>query len=741
MKKPRYHFFTVHYEILVHSVIPAMLLAVMVGYATYLISYNSMLEHFKRDNEWLITHFAEHAATHLHSDDFTVEDFTRQVISGHVTTEGFLIRFGDGDEPLVIGDIEPEMLDLHDAESPEGSVYRSHSWYFYAPVNAAVTLPGERIPNWVVMRTSDETLKQSRMAIMRKYVLIVFGIIALYLLLLQRLLERVLGPIRSLLYYLKDIESGPLDSLAVERGPEEIRSLAVAINRLAISVRESNLLMQSEVARATAKLQITLVELEEAMEAKDQFLANMSHELRTPLTAVMGFSRLLVDEDEEEVRREHQRVIEVSSNMLLTMIDDLLEFSKAHSGQYKLEEINFELVVALRTLQSIHQPNAKSKGLTLSFEIADDLPEYFRADSVRLAQLISNLINNAIKFTDSGFVVLALSCDPISADRLLLKGSVKDSGKGIAASKIPLLFAPFSQEDTSINRRFGGAGLGLSICKQLVEMMGGTISIESALDVGTEVSFTCEVLRGDKSKAHRRNSSVERSSETLAGLTILVAEDNPFNQTLLVKLLSLYGAKCVVANNGLEAIESTRKIPLDLVLMDIHMPIIDGITACETIVRESSSAPPIIGLTADITALEKERLFTAGAADVQLKPVDESALITSILKAVKRNSATVIEGSENLLSVAMDVDDLKRNLDLALDALEAEVDSQDKDILRNLTHDLMGLGGLYGMHQLSDLVSDYRSVYWQINRQEKLTLLNELRSYLEHHFKRDFSDN
>jgi CheY-like chemotaxis protein len=250
-------------------------------------------------------------------------------------------------------------------------------------------------------------------------------------------------------------------------------------------------------------------------------------------------------------------------------------------------------------------------------------------------------------------------------------------------------------------------------------MMGGTIAIESALNVGTKVSFTGEVLRGDKSKVARRNSSEERSSETLAGLTILIAEDNPFNQTLLVKLLSLYGAQCVVANNGLEAIESTRKTPLDLVLMDIHMPIIDGITACETIFRESSFAPPIIGLTADITTLEKERLFTAGAADVQLKPVDESALITSILKAVKRNSAAVIQGSENLLSVAVDVDELKRNL----------------------THDLMGLGGLYGMHQLRDLVTDYRSVYSQINRQEKLTLLNELRSYIEHDFKRDFSDN
>ena len=271
--------------------------------------------------------------------------------------------------------------------------------------------------------------------------------------------------------------------------------------------------------------------------------------------------------------------------------------------------------------------------------------------------------------------------------------------------------------------------------------MGGTIAIESALDVGTKVSFTGEVLRGDKSKVARRNSSEERSSETLAGLTILIAEDNPFNQTLLVKLLSLYGAQCVVANNGLEAIESTRKKPLDVVLMDIHMPIIDGITACETIFRESSSAPPIIGLTADITALVKERLFTAGAADVQLKPVDESALITSILKAVKRNSAAVIQGSENLLSVAVDVDELKRNLDLALDALEVEVYSQDADALRNLTHDLMGLGGLYGMHQLRDLVTGYRSVYSQINRQEKLTLLNELRSYIEHHFKRDFSDN
>jgi two-component system sensor histidine kinase BarA len=417
-----------------------MLLAVVVGYGTYHLSYNSMLEQFKREHEWLITHFAEHAASHLHSEDFTVQASTRQVITDHVTTEGFLMRIAGSDEPFLIGDNDPKMFDLYDAESPKGSIYRDHSWYFYAPINATSTLPGGRIPNWVVMRTSDETLEQSRMAILRKYVLIAFGAIAVYLLLLQRLLEHVLGPIRSLVDYLKDIESGSLESLAVERGPEDIRKLAVAINRLAISVRESNLLMQNEVARATEKLQITLIELEEAMEAKDQFLANMSHELPTPLNAVMGFSRLLVDEHDERVRREHRRVIEVSS----TMIDDLLEFSKAHSGQYKLEEINFERVPALKNLQSIHQPNAHSKGLTLSFEIADDMPEYLCADPVRLAQLISKLINNAITFTDSGFVVLALSCDPIATDRLLLKGSVKDSGKGIAASKIPLLFAPFS---------------------------------------------------------------------------------------------------------------------------------------------------------------------------------------------------------------------------------------------------------------------------------------------------------
>jgi hypothetical protein len=223
VKKSRYHFFSVHYEILVHSVIPAVLLVFVVGYGTYHLSYNSMLEHFKRDNEWLITHFAQHTASHLHSEDFTVEAFTRQLITGHVTTEGFLIHVENGDEPLLIGDIESQVLDLYDAESPGGSVYRGHSWYFYAPINAGATLHGEPKPNWVVMRTSDETLKQSRMAILRQYLLIVFGAITVYLLLLQRLLERVLGPIRSLLDYLKDIESGPLDSLAVERGPEEIR--------------------------------------------------------------------------------------------------------------------------------------------------------------------------------------------------------------------------------------------------------------------------------------------------------------------------------------------------------------------------------------------------------------------------------------------------------------------------------------------------------------------------------------
>ena len=533
---------------------------------------------------------------------------------------------------------------------------------------------------------------------------------------------------------MENIRNHKFGFLAEEKGPKEIRSLAAGINDLVTNVQESKMLMQAEVARATARLQITLLELEEAMETKDQFLANMSHELRTPLTAVMGFAKLFTTEQDIETRHEHQRVIETSSKMLLTMIDDLLEFSRVHSGHYTLEAINFNLFDAVTDLVRIYQPKAESKGLDLIIHIAEDLPTNLLGDPIRLSQVISNLTNNAVKFTEEGHVTLNLSCDQISAEHVVLQVSVEDSGKGIAQSKLPLLFEPFSQEDTSINRRFGGAGLGLSICKQLVKIMDGRIWIDSELGSGTKVTFTSTFAPGEKPDAKVVPSIGAASTDELEGLTILVAEDNAFNQKLLVKLLNLYGADCVVAKDGLKAVKKVREIPVDVVLMDIHMPVMDGITACQTIARELPGAPPIIGLTADITAIEKERLFSTGAIDVQLKPVDEERLLKSIREAVTPPGSTSIPPRGGLLSAAVDVDELRQTLYAAIEELEAQIDSGDAAILSRVTHDLIGFGGLYGLHQMRDLVTDYRKQYGRLCADDRLDRLRQLRRYLDRHF-------
>ena len=194
---------------------------------------------------------------------------------------------------------------------------------------------------------------------------------------------------------------------------------------------------------------------------------------------------------------------------------------------------------------------------------------------------------------------------------IVLDCSVVDTGKGINDEKIPLLFDPFSQEDTSINRRFGGAGLGLAICKNLVQAMGGEIKVSSQLGQGSEFSFTCKLAVAEESQgmpAVANPADSRDPNQTLAGVTVLVAEDNAFNQKLIVRLLKAYGATCLTANNGHEAIEIAENLHLDAILMDIHMPNVDGITASEAIIQQSGESPPIIALTADVTLSEQERI-------------------------------------------------------------------------------------------------------------------------------------
>jgi two-component system sensor histidine kinase BarA len=550
----------------------------------------------------------------------------------------------------------------------------------------------------------------------------------------MRIGRSISRPVELLTGVVESMEAGSLNNLAVETGPVEVRKLASGINQLATSVRQSNVRMQSEVARATAQLQITLIELEEAMEAQDQFLARMSHELRTPLTAVIGFSKLLSIETDRGKRDENLRIINMSSNMLLTMIDDILEFSKARVGGFTLEKVSFYVESWIADLMSIQRQRAQEKGVTLSYTIDEKIPKALVGDPVRFTQVISNLLNNAIKFTDAGSISVDIRCLSNLDGNVALECSVVDTGKGIEEDKIPTLFDPFSQEDTSINRRFGGAGLGLSICKNLVQAMGGKIQVRSRVGEGSIFSFTCELtvsVTSDTEAVVGISSDTTPPETVLAGMTILVAEDNAFNQKLIVGLLKGYGADCLTANNGQEAIEIASEFHVDAILMDIHMPIVDGVSASEAIIQQAGESPPIIALTADVTMVERERITEAGAVMLLLKPVNESELINSLVKVVASSSHASASKGAGLLSKVVPVEELKKALYQNLDKLDEQLRDNENGSLREIVHDLMGLSGLYGMTELRDMVLAFRADYGSLDAQKNLERVKKIRQHIE----------
>jgi two-component system sensor histidine kinase BarA len=645
---------------------------------------------------------------------------------------------------FVIGEMDLSPQALPDTLTRGQPLLKDGNWYFYSTIVIQLNTVNDyeesaraetETLGWVVLAFNDQALLQKQQDAIFAALLVISMALLMSAWLSMRIGRSISRPLDDLTQVVELMEAGNLVSLSADDGPLELRKLAYGIDQLATSVRQSNERMQREIARATAQLQTTLIELEEAMEAQDQFLARMSHELRTPLTAVIGFSKLLSSESDDSKRDEHRLVIERSSTMLLTMIDDILEFSKAHSGGFTLENINFDLIEWVADLIAIHRPLAEEKHLEFSYEVDLDVPTKLSGDPVRLAQIISNLISNAIKFTDSGFVSVKISCLSIEAGAVNLQCLVADSGKGIAQDKIGSLFDPFVQEDTSINRRFGGTGLGLSISQRLAQRMGGDVSIDSSEAKGSNISFTCCLAAADVAQeAAVEAGQLAISQQVLSGLTILLAEDNLFNQKLIVRLLKGYGASCMVANNGLEAIEVADKLHVDLVLMDLHMPLVDGVTACEVIMQQSGESPPIIGLTADITQAEQQRMLSAGALTVELKPINEIELVNAILGALS-DQRTVLEDSHGgLLASVIPAEELKAALYENLDKLEQQLRSSERSSLRQIIHDLMGLCGLYGMSELRELVLEFRATYGTLDENKNLKKVSFIRQHISDFF-------
>ncbi len=368
---------------------------------------------------------------------------------------------------------------------------------------------------------------------------------------------------------------------------------------------------------------------------KSDFLANMSHEIRTPLNAVIGLAHLCLEsKDDEEKKRDYIQKIQMAGKSLLGIINNVLDTSKIEAGMFELEDVPFSLREVGEHVLTIYNDSAKSKHLTLSFEYAENLGNNFIGDPVRIGQVLNNLVGNAIKFTEQGGVriicTLAQETEHMPAGAVPICIQVTDTGIGFSEEQEKQLFKPFSQADSSITRRFGGTGLGLTISKQIVELMNGVMQVKSEVGVGTTFTMVIYLLPAKKN-LNEHSEELNIQDLKLTGKHILVVEDNMINQLLMEELLKSTEADVSIADNGQIAVDMVNEKLFDIVLMDMQMPVMDGIQATGIIRKKYDAATlPIIAVTANAMKEDKEQGIKMGLNDYLTKPIDPRSLMMTL---------------------------------------------------------------------------------------------------------------
>ena len=385
-----------------------------------------------------------------------------------------------------------------------------------------------------------------------------------------------------------------------------------------------------------------LVEARDAAEAanvlKSHFLANMSHEIRTPLNGVIAMAQIMAMGDMTNAQREHLGVIRQSGEALLTVLNDILDLSKIEAGRMELEDVEFEAADLARSVEATHGPLAAKKGLAFSVDLDERASGVRRGDSARLQQILANLVSNAVKFTASGEVRVTIDGEgEDGSDGIRI--AVSDSGIGIPSDKLPLLFQKFTQVDSSTTRQYGGTGLGLAICKELAQLMGGTVWAESLQGVGSTFFVRLPLTRcspGRASDAAAPGAEAEPEGE-VAQLNVLAAEDNPTNQLVLRTVMATFGLEVDIVADGAQAVDAWRNGAYDLILMDIQMPVLDGISATRTIRADEAQTgrrrTPIVALSANAMTHQVKEYLESGMDMHVAKPI-QLARLQEALEAV-----------------------------------------------------------------------------------------------------------
>jgi len=732
------------------------------------------------------------------------------------------------------------------------------TWYFVQPISGTPPLLDnpELLPiggeletlGWVAVLISAQPTARHQQEILLRGAGLTLICLLVTLLLANRFGRRITRPVMGLTRLIERLQRGELDARADVSYTGELRTLASGINRLAARVQESNQQFEYRVESATRRLTQTLRHLErrnrelqverlradEANRAKDDFLARMSHELRTPLTSVLGFTELLTQTHLDSEQKRYLEIITRTSGLLLTIIDDILDFSRLESNAIQIENLDFDLAQSLFDVIEAQSPTAAGKGLELTVDLPPDLPLQIQGDPSRLSQVLNNLIGNAVKFTERGEIHVGVTVNrlPTNDSRLLI--NVRDTGIGIPASRISQLFSAFTQGDSSISRRFGGSGLGLVIAHRLTELMGGRITLDSVEGSGTDIQLDLPLHYGDCSDApvcvelassrqlavfephHGSRSTLLRqlrqlpypihqirrleelrelaeidlvllaispqdsgsrnvqalcdrvraqtqaplillipgrkplrlhvgrlqmlpkpprpnellrtlglpaSDQPALGeeppgtahlpypLKVLVAEDNEFNSLLVRRLLEGVGAQVSCVGSGQEVLDHLDKQIPDLILMDVHMPGMDGIQATRA-VRKRLPELPILALTANVVPHEHEALFEAGINDLLLKPINVPELLRVLLQQCESKTGQGVEefplGAQLEASVGTlaTPEHLRQEVRRLSDAIMQALWQRDRERIRGYAHQLIGMAGLYEMPVLEGATAE-----------------------------------